>query len=71
MRVKFKIWLILMIFGISFHGNTQQDTVFVNEWQLADSVFGELTSNIPTGLLFNRTFLDTTNSFILNAHKKK
>jgi len=61
-----RVLAILLLFG--YGAKAQQDTVYVNEWQLADSVFGQLTTKVSTGLLFNRTFLDSTNSFALNTN---
>ena len=69
MRAKFNIWLILMIFGISFHGNTQQDTLEISSWELSDSIYGNLTTHVNTGFLFNRTLLDTNEAFVYNTDK--
>ena len=69
MRAKFKIWLILMIFGISFQGNTQQDTLEISSWELSDSIYGNLTTHVNTGFLFNRTLLDTNEAFVYNTDK--
>lgn len=58
-----------LLFLLPFVGKAQQDTIFVNEWKMADSLYGELKTHIPTGFLLNKTLMDTTASFVSNAHR--
>ncbi len=67
MKIIATLFIIFLFNGSIFAQS--QDTIFVNEWKMADSLYGELGALIPTGYLMNRTLMDTTVLFAYNAHK--
>lgn len=53
------IFLFFSILFTSISRGQSSDTIVLNYYQVADSVYGNLSTHIPSGYLLNRTLMDT------------
>lgn len=55
-----KILRYILICFLPFIGRTQQDTLYMSTWEIADTLYGQLGEHINTGFLSNRVYHDST-----------
>lgn len=55
-----KSFIYCLFFLLPFVGKAQQDTLYISNWKLADTLYGQLGQHINTGFLSNRVYHDST-----------
>lgn len=62
------IAVFIMTISCSFlYSQNQQDTILMNDWDIADTIYGGLDSKSQTGILFNRLEMDSADAVTLNT----